>query len=83
MFYVYILRSERKRSELYTGCTADLRRRISEHNPGKSVHTNKFRPWRLEAYAAFREKPIAERFERYLKSGSGRSSAGRHLLGPE
>jgi putative endonuclease len=37
-------------------------------------------PWELTAYTALPEKPLAEKFERYLKSGSGRAFAQRRLL---
>ena len=79
MFYV-ILRSETHPKQTYIGSTSDLRKRLSEHNAGKSTHTNKFKPWDLVAYVALSEKHLAEEFERYLKSGSGRAFAKRHLL---
>jgi len=80
MFYVYILRSKTHPAQTYTGSTGDLRKRIAEHNAGKSIHTNKFKPWELITYLALPEKHLAENFERYLKSGSGRAFAKRHLL---
>ena len=80
MFYVYILRSKPQPKQTYVGSTADLRMRLTEHNSGKSVHTNKFKPWELLAYVALPDKTLAERFERYLKTGSGRSFAHRHLM---
>jgi predicted GIY-YIG superfamily endonuclease len=82
MFYVYILRSKTHPKQTYVGSTADLRKRVTEHNSGKSVHTNKFKPWAMLAYIALPDKTLAERFERYLKSGSGRSFAMRHLVTP-
>ena len=52
MWYVYIIRSinfpEQEYTgfpeQEYTGATADLKRRIPEHNAGKSTHTAKFKP---------------------------------------
>ena len=79
MWYVYILRSVSYPSRTYTGLTADLRRRFAEHNAGKSPHTRKCSPWKLVTYCAFANKQRAERFEAYLKSGSGRAFARRHL----
>jgi putative endonuclease len=81
MYYAYILRSESFPSQIYVGSTGDLRRRLAEHNSGKSTHTNKFKPWELMIYVAFQEQRAAEKFERYLKSGSG--FARRHLLRSE
>ena len=83
MFYAYILRSKIQAKQVYIGSTADLRKRLSEHNSGKSVHTNKFKPWEILAYIALPDRTLAERFERYLKTGSGRSFAIRHLGTPQ
>jgi putative endonuclease len=81
MYYVYLLRSETHPDETYIGSTHDLRERIAQLNAGKSIHTNKFEPWNLMAYVALPDKPLAETFERYLKTGSGRAFAKRHLEG--
>ena len=78
MFYTYVLKSERC-GEHYRGHTSDLKQRLAEHNAGKCTHTSKFAPWRLKFYAAFETVELAERFERYLKSGSGHAFAKRHL----
>jgi putative endonuclease len=80
MYYAYILRSENFPDQTYVGSTSDLRKRLAEHNAGKSIHTNKFKPWNLMAYVALPEKHIAEKLESYLKSGSGRAFAKKHLL---
>jgi putative endonuclease len=80
VYYVYILRSVNHAKETYVGSTNDLRRRLAEHDLGKSIHTNKFKPWELMVYVAFKERRAAEEFERYLKSGSGRAFTHRHLL---
>jgi putative endonuclease len=80
--YVYILKSKTYPGETYIGSTNDLRTRLAQHNSGKSIHTNKFRPWELLAYVALRERSVAEKFERYLKGGSGRAFAARHLAIP-
>jgi putative endonuclease len=80
MFYVYILQSKNNPNQTYIGFTSDLRKRPAEHNSGKSIHTNKFRPWDLTAYIALPEKLLAEKLEDYLKSGSGRAFAKSHLL---
>jgi predicted GIY-YIG superfamily endonuclease len=79
-YYVYILRSRNFPDQTYVGSTSDLRKRLTEHNSGKSIHTNKFKTWDLAVNVALPEKKLAEHFERYLKSGSGRAFAKRHLL---
>lgn len=79
MFYTYILRSISNPSQRYIGYTADLRTRLKEHNSGKSAHTSKFLPWKVETYIAFETLAKAQTFERYLKSGSGHAFAARHF----
>ena len=66
MYYVYILRSISHPKETYIGSTADLRRRLAEHNSGKSTHTSNFKPWQVSVYLAFQERTLAEKFEKYL-----------------
>ncbi len=70
-YYVYILRSQ-KDDQWYTGCTADLRKRFTEHNSGKSAHTSKHMPYDLIYYEACVNQKDAFARERYLKSGMGK-----------
>jgi putative endonuclease len=79
MHYVYLLQSEAVKDQRYVGLTSDLRKRLAEHNAGKSLHTSKFAPWKLVTYVAFSNRPQAESFERYIKSGSGHAFANRRL----
>ncbi len=79
MNYVYMLQSIRFTEQRYTGITSDLRSRIHTHNAGGSIHTSKFRPWKLVMYIAFEDAERAHAFEGYLKSGSGRAFAKKHL----
>ncbi len=78
MFYVYILQSTVDGS-LYIGYTTDYRRRLKEHNSGKSKATRPFRPWKLIYYEAFLNKKDAKAREKYLKSGWGRRSINKML----
>ena len=64
---------------MYVGYTLNLENRLKEHNSGECVHTNKYKPWKLCTYLVFDDKDKAITFERYLKSGSGRSFSKRHL----
>jgi predicted GIY-YIG superfamily endonuclease len=79
MKYVYLLKSISHPSERYIGLTSNLKRRPLEHNAGKSSHTSKFAPWKAVVAVRFEDDGKAEAFERYLKSGSGRAFANRHL----
>ena len=71
MKYVYMLQSETELKRHYVGATFDLRKRLREHNEGKSLHTKKFMPWKLVGYIAFSDNEKADKFETYLKSASG------------
>ncbi|MBE6461689.1 MAG: GIY-YIG nuclease family protein [Alphaproteobacteria bacterium] len=72
MFYVYLLRSINFPERFYVGCTSDLKRRLKEHNDGKSIYTNRFKPWILHGYVAFDSEEKAQKFENFLKTGNGR-----------
>lgn len=78
-FYVYILRSL-KDGSIYIGLTANLRRRLREHSGGLSSYTRKKLPWELVWYCVFGDRERAERFERYLKSGSGRAFIRKRIV---
>jgi putative endonuclease len=79
MIYVYLLQSDTAADQHYVGLTTDLKRRLVDHNAGKSSHTSKFTPWRLVTYVAFSDQAKATAFERYLKSGSGHAFARKRL----
>jgi len=79
MHYVYLLRSTSHPNQTYIGLTADLKKRLQKHNHGEVPHTSKFIPWKLISYTAFNDKERATAFEAYLKNGSGRAFAKRHL----
>jgi putative endonuclease len=79
LYYVYLIESVAVQGERYLGMTSDLKQRLHEHNAGKSLHTSKFKPWKLTTYIAFTDRAKAEAFERYLKSGSGHAFARKRL----
>lgn len=79
MKYVYILESLSEPGRYYTGLTTDLRDRLQRHNAGEVQHTSKYGPWRVNTYIAFSDDGRAAAFEQYLKSGSGRAFATKHL----
>jgi putative endonuclease len=66
MYYVYLIKS--KQSDcLYLGCTKDLRKRLAEHNLGKSFYTKDKGPWEVRYYEAFFSKDDAFQREKQLK----------------
>ena len=77
--YVHILESLQVKGAHYTGLTDDLHKRLAKHNAGEVPYPSKFKPWRIETAIAFSEPAKAATFEQYLKSGSGRAFAKRHL----
>jgi putative endonuclease len=78
MWFVYILTCADGSS--YIGCTADVQRRIKEHNSHKVHYTMDKTPVCLRTYIAFSDKYKAFEFEKYLKSGSGIAFRNRHLI---
>ena len=76
---VYILRSKTDPSKHYVGITNDLRSRLDWHNHGPAGHTVHYRPWSVVVTIEFPTEHDAIRFEKYLKSGSGRAFAKRHF----
>ena len=76
---VYILRSHGVPKERYIGRTSDIQARLEWHNHGPSGYTVRARPWYPAVVIEFCDQATAIRFERYLKSGSGRAFAKRHF----
>lgn len=72
MYYVYVLRSEVKQNQLYTGYTEDLEVRLKKHNAGEVQSTKPYRPWTLVYCETFISKKDAKQRERYLKTTKGR-----------
>lgn len=82
MYYTYVLKSK-KSGRLYTGYTADLRKRFKEHNDNKSGHTKTRGPYKLIYYEACLNQDDAQSRELYLKSGIGKryiKSRLKHFL---
>lgn len=74
MYYVYFLRSLSNPDKTYIGYTNDLERRLVEHNEGQdtSSHTNRFKPWQIEAYVMADTQETALIVEAYFKNTSGK-----------
>ena len=78
MWYVYILKCSD--NSYYTGCTNNLKERLSRHNKGQIHYTKDKFPLELITYTAFRDKYKAFAFEKYLKSGSGIAFRNKRLI---
>lgn len=77
--YVYILQSLKKKDWLYKGSTADLERRVKEHNSGKNFSSAPYKPFRLIYYEAYILKSDAEAREKYLKTSMGKRVLKKQL----
>ena len=77
MEYTYLLKCSD--NTIYTGHTWSIDQRIKRHTTGENTFTKYRLPVELAFYAAFSDKYKAIAFEKYLKSGSGRAFAKRHL----
>ncbi|MDP3990805.1 MAG: GIY-YIG nuclease family protein [Candidatus Nealsonbacteria bacterium] len=77
MYYVYSLKCN---DGNYIGCTDNLVGRLKRHQSGSIPATEGRLPLKLDFYFAINDKYKAFRFERYLKSGSGRAFLNKHLI---
>jgi len=71
MYKVYVIKSKLK-EWYYIGMTNDLKRRIYEHNLGKTKTTKSRKPYVLLHHESFKTRKEARKREKYLKSGIGR-----------
>ena len=78
MWYVYILKTNN--DKLYRGCTVNVEQRVIRHQHGHVPATKNYRPVSLIFYCAFTDRFKAYKFEKYLKSGSGRAFTNKHLI---
>ncbi len=76
MYYIYSLKCK---DGYYIGCTDNLKDRFDRHKNGNVLATQNRLPITLEFYIAINNKYRAFKFEKYLKSGSGRAFINRHL----
>ena len=70
-YYTYVLRSK-KDGKLYVGFTGDLKERLKAHNQGEVESTKNRRPFELIYFEGCISKELAEKRERYFKTGFGR-----------
>jgi len=71
IYYVYIMRSIDHMGITHVGYTADLERRMDQHNDGRCFETSQNRPWELIWMARFQDRTKAINFEKFLKTPSG------------
>jgi putative endonuclease len=79
--YVYVIRSE-KDGRFYVGLTSNVKKRVSQHNTGRTRSTKAYRPWKLFFFEECLNRIEARKRERYLKSGYGKQWIKKSLKGP-
>ena len=80
MWYVYVLKSE-KSGHYYTGYTEDLKKRLNQHNSGKTKSLKAQLPVRVVCFEEFPNKQEAYRRERQIKSYKGGEAFRRLIKG--
>ena|SRR3989344_6698114 len=78
MWDVYVLKSLQD-EKCYTGYTNDIVRRLKEHNSGHTKSLKRRRPLVLIYRETYSDKILAQRRERFFKSGKGREWLKRLL----
>ena len=73
--FVYVLQSLSQPDRQFVESAADVPARVATHNAGHSPLTAACRPWRLVAVVQFGNEGAALRFEKFLKTGTGRALA--------
>ena len=70
-FVIYAIKSSLQ-DRIYVGFTADIDKRIMEHNSGRTKSTKGFRPWKLFYTETVETREKAREREKFLKSGCGK-----------
>lgn len=78
-FYVYVLESLGD-SKRYIGYTNNLKKRIKEHEGGRSLSTKSRLPIKLIYFEGCLDETDAKRREQYLKTTQGRRFLGLRLI---
>ena len=65
----------------YVGMCMDVKRRLREHNSGKTFSTKGYRPWMLFFVETYQTREEARKREKFLKGGSGKEFIKRKWSG--
>lgn len=71
MYSVYAIKSLDK-NYIYVGMSANVPKRLKEHNDGKTHSTKPYRPYKLIYREVVGSRAQARLREKYLKSGIGK-----------
>ena len=78
MYFVYVLRNLTS-GRRYTGHTADVTQRVSQHNRGITKSTKNRGQWELLYQEEYVSRSEAMKREKFFKSGIGREELKRIL----
>ncbi len=67
MSYLYVLKSK-KEKWCYIGSTKDLKKRLDDHNSGRTRSTRFYKPFELVYYEAYKNYSLARKRELELKN---------------
>ncbi|MGI9551162.1 MAG: GIY-YIG nuclease family protein [Aurantibacter sp.] len=70
-YYTYVLRSVNFKRH-YAGFSRNVKKRVRQHNAGKTKSTKPYLPWELLFFEEFSTKEEAISREKFLKTGKGR-----------
>ncbi len=71
IYFVYAIKSQKK-NYIYVGMSANVVRRVQQHNSGKSKTTKPYAPFDLIYTEIVGTRAKARIKEKYLKSGTGK-----------
>ena len=66
MYFVYLLKSTTY-DQYYIGSTNNLEKRLRQHNEGKSISTDRYKPWVIVYSEAYSTEKLARLREKQLK----------------
>ncbi len=79
MYQIYVLENQNDKS-WYIGYTADLNKRVNEHQSGYGSQTTRVKGnWEIMYCEGYKNRADAKGRERFLKSGSGRKFLKKQL----
>ena len=78
-YIVYAIKSELD-GRVYVGFSADVDKRLKEHNSGKTKSTKGFRPWFIIFTEEWTDRIAAREKEKYYKTGIGREKIKKGFL---
>ncbi len=78
-FYTYVLESQKDGSR-HVGYSADIKRRMREHQTGRGFSTSARKPFKLIYFEGCLDETDAKRRENYLKTSQGRRFLGLRLI---